>query len=169
MYHLFLGLKLLLLLNLAFFGTGNLISISAFNLESSNRLVITFHPLIMGGLFLLKLITPFLLSITAFVAVCKASTKASSLVIFVLMLIFVEFVNVTFFFLIRADGSWQDQGSSFARFIISNFIVLTCSLIISISSFVFKKATSFISWVSPSQSNYSKTVIFLLPWIFNNI
>ena len=106
MYHLFLGFKLLLLLNLAFLGTGNLVSISGFNLESSNRLVISFHPLIMGGLFLLKLITPFFLSITAFVAVCKAATKASALVIFVLMLIFVEFVNVTFFFLIRTDGSW---------------------------------------------------------------
>jgi len=144
-YHLFLGFKLLLLMNLAFFGTGNLLSIGDFNLESYNRLVITSHPLIMGGLCLLKLSIPFLLSITAFVAVCKASTKVSVLVIFVLMLIFVEFVNVTFFFLIRTDGSWQEQGSSMARFIISNFIVLACSLVISFSSFVFKKATSFIS------------------------
>ena len=124
-------------LHLAFFGCGNLASISGFQLSSTYRFITAFEPEIMGGLLVLKILLPVMSVHSFFVYVsdqhfCKPQYpqfKSSNL--FLLVLVFADISGLNFFFLAETQGSWLEIGSSISRFAISNsfaFLIIILGL-----------------------------------------
>jgi phosphatidylinositol glycan class N len=101
----------LFLINVAFFGTGNLASIASFNLRSIVRLVTTFAPFTMGALLVFKILVPFFLLSSVFGMVMRVvELPPSSL--FIGVMATTDVMTLNFFFLVRDEGSWLDIGTS---------------------------------------------------------
>jgi phosphatidylinositol glycan class N len=107
----------------AFFGTGNIASISSFELSSTYRFITIFNPFIMGALLLLKILLPFVLVSVAFRMVNKKA-GVSEEGCFCMVLAFADVLSLNFFFLVRDQGSWKDIGTSISHFAIANLFIL---------------------------------------------
>ena len=129
-----IALFFFVLLQIGFFGTGNIASVSSFSLESVYRLVPVFDPFLMTALLLFKLLVPFagtLLSGDVLTTVISASlgilnrklhVPPSSL--FMIVLTISDILTLNFFYLVRDEGSWLDIGTSISHFCISNLLIL---------------------------------------------
>lgn len=107
----------------SFFSTGNIASISGFEVSSTYRFVTVFSPFTMTGLIGAKIFLPFLLVAAAFFAVSKAKRQepANS---FFMAIALSDFIAIVFFFLVRDTGSWMDIGMTIGNFSISNLFIL---------------------------------------------
>ncbi|KAJ3161507.1 Glycosyl phosphatidyl inositol anchor synthesis [Irineochytrium annulatum] len=113
----------LFLVNVAFFGTGNIASVSSFSLESVYRFTTIFDPFLMGALLLTKIWVPFFL-LSAVLGVVSRSLDLPAFSLFLLVLSTTDVMTLNFFFLVRDDGSWLEIGTTISHFIIaSTFIV----------------------------------------------
>jgi phosphatidylinositol glycan class N len=110
---------------LAFFGTGNIASLSSFTLESVYRLVTVFDPFLMGALLVYKILIPFFIVSSVF-GVLHYSLDLPPFSLFLIVLSTTDVMTLNFFFLVRDDGSWLEIGTSISHFIIaSSFILFT--------------------------------------------
>jgi len=117
--HLWLAFGFLFFVNLAFFGTGNMASVSSFTLSSVYRFITVFAPFPMAALLILKLLLPFALLAAAFGVLSRRSgTPAFSLVLVVVAT--TDIMTLNFFFLVRDHGSWLDIGTSISHFVIAS-------------------------------------------------
>ncbi|KAJ3059362.1 Glycosyl phosphatidyl inositol anchor synthesis, partial [Podochytrium sp. JEL0797] len=113
----------LVLINMAFFGTGNIASVSSFSLESVYRFITVFNPILMAGILILKLLVPFFL-LSAVFGVISRSIALPAFSLFLLVLSTTDIMTLNFFFLVRDDGSWLEIGTTISHYIIaSTFIV----------------------------------------------
>ncbi|KAJ3205205.1 Glycosyl phosphatidyl inositol anchor synthesis [Entophlyctis luteolus] len=113
----------LLLINVAFFGTGNIASVSSFSIQSVYRFITLFDPVIMGILLIIKLLVPFFL-LSAVFGVISRSISLPAFSLFLLVLSTTDVMTLNFFFLVRDSGSWLEIGTTISHFIIaSTFIV----------------------------------------------
>lgn len=119
---------LLALLHIAFFGTGNVASISSFYLEPVYRLVPVFSPFLMAALLLFKIMIPFLI-LASTVTVLTQSLGLSTFAIFLLALCISDVLTLNFFFLVKDTGSWLDIGQSISHFAISNLLLVFCGML----------------------------------------
>ncbi|OMH81934.1 GPI ethanolamine phosphate transferase 1 [Zancudomyces culisetae] len=127
-----ISIMFLMFINLAFFGTGNLASISSFYLESVYRLITTFSPFFMTFLLLLKIFIPFLLVSSIFV-VLNTMRNLPDFCLFLLALSTTDLMTLNFFFNVRDEGSWLDIGTSISHFCISSLSVLFSTVLFVIS------------------------------------
>ncbi|KAI8930390.1 Phosphatidylinositolglycan class N-domain-containing protein [Entophlyctis helioformis] len=97
----------LLFINVAFFGTGNIASVSSFSMSSVYRFTTVFNPFLMGALLVLKILIPFFL-----------------LSLFLLVLSTTDIMTLNFFFLVRDDGSWLEIGTTISHFIIASAFIV---------------------------------------------
>eukprot|EP01111_Echinosteliopsis_oligospora_P008753 TRINITY_DN24763_c0_g1_i1.p1 TRINITY_DN24763_c0_g1~~TRINITY_DN24763_c0_g1_i1.p1 ORF type:complete len:226 (-),score=54.96 TRINITY_DN24763_c0_g1_i1:1-678(-) len=117
----------------ACFGTGDIASISSFELSSTYRLVTVFSPFTMSALLVWKLIAPVVVVAVVYSGLTRSLRSRFSSG-FLLVLALADVMTVNFFFLVKDEGSWQDIGISISHFAIANFIIILQLVFFSLSS-----------------------------------
>lgn len=121
------ALVFLLLIHIAFFGTGNVASMSSFEISSTYRFVTVFSPFLMGTLLIGKILIPFMLVACTFHLILLLPTpveaKADRLPAsryFLLVVAMSDLLALHFLFLVKNEGSWKEIGNSISMFGIVN-------------------------------------------------
>eukprot|EP00250_Pteridium_aquilinum_P015272 c22485_g1_i1 orf=251-2083(-) len=127
------ALCFIVLINVAFFGTGNVASLASFEISSVYRFITIFSPFIMAALLLWKLLIPFILVTCAFSAVMKL-LKLPRLGCYFIVMFFSDVMTIHFFFLVRNTGSWLEIGQSISHFGIMSAQVVFVLLLFAITN-----------------------------------
>ncbi|CAM6114425.1 unnamed protein product [Calypogeia fissa] len=127
------ALCFLVLINVAFFGTGNVASVASFEISSVYRFITVFNPFIMGGLLLCKVFIPFILVTSAFSAVTRV-LMLPRLGCYFIVLLLSDVMTIHFFFLVRNTGSWLDIGQTISHFGIMSAQVIFVLILFAITS-----------------------------------
>jgi phosphatidylinositol glycan class N len=117
------SLFFLTLLQSAFFSTGNVASISAFSLESVNRLIPIFDPFSQGALLILKLMIPFAL-ISANLGILNKRLGVAPSALFMVVMAISDFLTLHFFWVVKDEGSWLEIGSTISHFCIASLLCM---------------------------------------------
>ncbi|KAG6557202.1 hypothetical protein Mapa_001129 [Marchantia paleacea] len=123
----------LILINVAFFGTGNVASVASFEISSVYRFITVFNPFIMGALLLCKVFIPFILVTSAFSAVTRL-LALPRFGCYLLVLLLSDVMTIHFFFLVRNTGSWLDIGQTISHFGIMSAQVVFVLILFAITS-----------------------------------
>ncbi|TRY73706.1 hypothetical protein TCAL_00914 [Tigriopus californicus] len=111
----------------SFFGTGNIASLNTFDPKSITTLVSVFSPFLMGGLLLSKVLIPFLV-VACFMYLMISITRLDGKAMFLMVLLFSDWMSLHFFFLVQDQGSWAEIGTSLSHFIIAEGTVIFLQL-----------------------------------------
>ncbi|KAI1436326.1 PigN-domain-containing protein [Xylaria sp. CBS 124048] len=109
------------LLQSAFFSTGNVASISSFSLESVSRLIPIFDPFSQGALLIVKLMVPFVL-ISANLGVLNKRIGVAPSALFMLAMALSDILTLYFFWVVKDEGSWLEIGSTISHFAIASLL-----------------------------------------------
>lgn len=113
------SLFFMVLLQSAFFSTGNVASVAQFSLESVNRLFPVFDPVSQGALLILKLMIPFVL-ISANLGVLNKRLGVAPSALFMVVLAASDILTLYFFWVVKDEGSWLEIGSTISHFAIAS-------------------------------------------------
>lgn len=131
--HVRMSLFYVLLIHVAFFGTGNVASLSSFELSSTYRFVTVFSPFLMATLLVVKIFIPFLLVCTA-LGIIGLSLGMSRLPFYLICIAMCDVLSVRFFFAVRDEGSWKEIGNSISHFVMANVQIILIPILITASS-----------------------------------
>jgi GPI ethanolamine phosphate transferase 1 len=109
------------LLQSAFFSTGNVASVSSFSLDSVYRLIPVFDPFSQGALLILKLMIPFAL-ISANLGVLNMKLGVAPSALFMLVMAISDVLTLYFFWVVKDEGSWLEIGSTISHFAIASLM-----------------------------------------------
>ncbi|KAI5920231.1 Phosphatidylinositolglycan class N-domain-containing protein [Camillea tinctor] len=109
------------LLQSAFFSTGNIASVSSFSLESVARLIPIFDPFSQGALLVLKLMIPFAL-ISANLGVLNKRLGVAPSALFMVAMALSDILTLYFFWVVKDEGSWLEIGSTISHFAIASLM-----------------------------------------------
>lgn len=120
----------LLLIKIAFFGTGNVASMSSFEISSTYRYVTVFAPFTMGALLVIKILIPFMVVACTFHLILLFPSPSRSADVkqprlpatryFLLVVAMSDVLALHFLFLVKNEGSWKEIGNSISMFGIMN-------------------------------------------------
>ncbi|KAL6308835.1 PigN-domain-containing protein [Sparassis latifolia] len=121
----------LFFVQVAFFGTGNVASISSFYLEPVYRLVPVFNPFLMAVLLMFKIVVPYIILATSF-HLLNTRLHLPPFSLFLVALTLTDVMTMTFFFNVTDTGSWLEIGQSISFFCISSLLLVwaagTCAV-----------------------------------------
>ncbi|POS79728.1 GPI ethanolamine phosphate transferase-2 [Diaporthe helianthi] len=109
------------LLQSAFFSTGNVASISSFSLESVTRLIPIFEPFSQGVLLILKLMIPFAL-VSANLGILNKRIGVAPSALFMVVMAISDILTLYFFWVVKDEGSWLEIGSTISHFVIASLL-----------------------------------------------
>jgi len=109
------------LLQSAFFSTGNVASISSFSLESVSRLIPVFDPFSQGALLILKLMIPFVL-VSANLGILNKRLGVAPSALFMVVMAVSDILTLYFFWVVKDEGSWLEIGSTISHFVIASLL-----------------------------------------------
>ncbi|KAI9710266.1 MAG: Glycosyl phosphatidyl inositol anchor synthesis [Bogoriella megaspora] len=109
------------LLQSGFFSTGNIASISTFSLDAVYRLIPIFDPFSQGALLMLKILIPFA-CISANLGVLNRRVGVAPSALFMVVMAISDIMTLTFFYMVRDEGSWLDIGTSITHFVIASLL-----------------------------------------------
>jgi phosphatidylinositol glycan class N len=158
----------------AIFGTGNVASISSFEISSTYRFVTVFSPFVMTSLLLWKLTAPMVIVSSVYFGLTRLLRVPRPAVfllvvglagmerkrvlfiylLFYLIILFICFISTVdvmtldFFYLVRDEGSWQEIGVSIGHFAICNTFIILQLILFCLSSLTLRLPSS--SPLSPS-------------------
>lgn len=115
------SLFFMVLLQSAFFSTGNVASISSFSLESVTRLIPVFDPFSQGALLILKLMIPFAL-ISANLGILNKRLRIAPSALFMVVMAISDILTLYFFWVVKDEGSWLEIGSTISHFVIASLL-----------------------------------------------
>jgi len=118
-----IALFFLFFVQVAFFGTGNVASISSFYLEPVYRLVPVFNPFLMAALLIFKIIAPYVILSAAF-ATLNARLRLPPFSLFLVALTLTDGMTMTFFLNVTDTGSWLEIGQSISFFCITSLLLV---------------------------------------------
>ncbi|KAH7922492.1 PigN-domain-containing protein [Leucogyrophana mollusca] len=118
-----IALFFLFFVQIAFFGTGNVASISSFYLEPVYRLVPIFNPFLMAALLIFKIVAPYVILAAAF-ATLNARLHLPPFSLFLVALTLTDGMTMTFFLNVTDTGSWLEIGQSISFFIITSLLLV---------------------------------------------
>ncbi|KAH9887139.1 Phosphatidylinositolglycan class N-domain-containing protein [Xylariomycetidae sp. FL2044] len=116
-----IALFFFVLLQSAFFSTGNVASVSSFSLESVNRLFPVFDPFSQGALLILKLMIPFAL-ISATLGILNKRIGVAPSALFTVAIALSDILTLYFFWVVKDEGSWLEIGSTISHFVIASLL-----------------------------------------------
>lgn len=121
-------LLFLFFIDVAFFGTGNVASLSSFSLESVYRFTTLFDPFLMGTLLIIKVLIPFFVA-SSVLGILSTSIDLQPFTLFLAVMTITDIQTINFFFFVTDYGSWLEIGTSISHFCISElFIIFTMIL-----------------------------------------
>jgi phosphatidylinositol glycan class N len=109
------------LLQSAFFSTGNVASISSFSLDSVYRLIPVFDPFSQGAMLILKIMIPFAL-ISANLGILNKRMGVSPSALFMVVMAVSDVLTLYFFWVVKDEGSWLEIGSTISHFVIASLL-----------------------------------------------
>ncbi|WQF80066.1 Putative sulfatase, GPI ethanolamine phosphate transferase 1 [Colletotrichum destructivum] len=109
------------LLQSAFFSTGNVASVSSFSLDSVYRLIPIFDPFSQGALLILKLMVPFAL-ISANLGILNVRLGVAPSALFMVVMAISDVLTLYFFWVVKDEGSWLEIGSTISHFVIASLL-----------------------------------------------
>lgn len=101
------AIMFLFFVNVAFFGTGNVASLSSFSLESVYRFTTVFNPFLMGALLIAKVLIPFFV-ISSALGIVTTSLDLQPFTLFLVVMSLTDVQTINFFFLVTDVGSWLE-------------------------------------------------------------
>ncbi|KFA61569.1 hypothetical protein S40285_04015 [Stachybotrys chlorohalonatus IBT 40285] len=126
------ALFFLVFLQSAFFSTGNVASVSAFSLESVNRLLPVFDPFSQGALLILKLMIPFAV-ISANLGVLNKRLGVAPSALFMIVMAITDILTLYFFWVVKDEGSWLEIGSTISHFVIASLLCVFVAVLEGVS------------------------------------
>lgn len=128
-----IALFFLVLLQSAFFSTGNIASVSSFSLESVCRLLPLFDPFSQGALLILKIMIPFAL-ISANLGVLNKKLGVPPSALFMLVMAISDILTLYFFWVVKDEGSWLEIGSTISHFAIASLLCVFVAALEAVSA-----------------------------------
>ncbi|KAF5352092.1 hypothetical protein D9758_009433 [Tetrapyrgos nigripes] len=132
-----IALFFLFFVQAAFFGTGNVASISSFYLSPVYRLIPVFNPFFMAVPLICKIISPYVLLSIA-VASLTYALELPQFSLFLLALTITDGMTLVFFFMVRDTGSWLEIGQTISFFIITNLLTLWSGGVCAVGEFLMR-------------------------------
>lgn len=117
----------------AFFGTGNMASVSSFSMESVRRFQAVFDPFVMGALLIFRILVPYF-ALSAVFGILSQAIDLPPHALFFLTISTTDLMTLRFFFLVRDSGSWLEIGTSISHFVISSGLLVFNMILFGISS-----------------------------------
>lgn len=118
----------LFFIGVAFFGTGNVASLSSFSLESVYRFTTIFNPFLMGTLLIIKVLIPFFVT-SSVLGILSSSIDLQPFTLFLAVMSVTDIQTINFFYFVTDYGSWLEIGTSISHFCIAElFIIFTMIL-----------------------------------------
>lgn len=135
----------IVLLWFGFFASGNVASISSFDLESAYRFITVYAPATMSLLLITKIFLPLFLGMAWFVAMALTFSAGRPRVVFGAQLTslgLISALTLQFLFLVKNDASWQDIGASITHFAIGCGSLIGIPLITAVTTACMKDFAS---------------------------
>lgn len=107
------------LVQVGFFGIGNIASVSSFYLEPVYRLMTVFDPFPMTALLILKILLPFAV-LSGCLGILNLRLGVPPSALFSMVLAVSDILSLNFFYLVVDEGSWLDIGTGISHFSISS-------------------------------------------------